>query len=65
MTIRRVTRPCTDVEAPFAPINARSKTGPEAPAVADKHSSPNRLLLRNGAFKKLASQARRMQERVV
>ena len=53
-----------DVEAPFTPVQPRSKTGPEALAAADKHSSPNRLVLRDGAFENLARQARRMQERV-
>ena len=54
----------TDVDAPFTPVYARSKTGPEVLAAADKHSSPNRLRLRDSAFEKVASQARCMQERV-
>jgi hypothetical protein len=54
-----------DVEAPFTPVNPRSTTGTEALAAADLHSSPNRLAIRNGAFEKQSSQARRMQERVV
>ena len=53
-----------EVDAPFTPVYARSKTGPEALAAADKHSSPNRLRLRDSAFDRAASQARRMQERV-
>ena len=52
------------MEAPFTPVYARSKTGTEALAAPDKHSSPKRLRKRDAAFERLASQARRMKERV-